>query len=48
MVDVSREELRQLRFDVANLSQKDVRRLRKLRKELARMLTALTQLTTTK
>ncbi|PIW36867.1 MAG: 50S ribosomal protein L29 [Candidatus Kerfeldbacteria bacterium CG15_BIG_FIL_POST_REV_8_21_14_020_45_12] len=47
MIGSGREELRQLRFEVANLSQKDVRRVRKLRKDIARMQTVLTVLTTT-
>ncbi len=48
MIQESREELRQTRFDVANMSQKDVRRLRVQRKNIARMQTALGQLTETK
>ena len=47
MIASSREELRQFRFGVANLSQKNVRRVRVLRGDIARMQTALTQLTTT-
>lgn len=47
MIASSREELRQLRFDVTSLSQKNVRRVRVLRRDIARLQTALTHLTTT-
>lgn len=47
MLAEKREELRALRFAVANLQNKNVRAIRVIRKEVARIQTALQQMQST-